>query len=534
MAAKVLDGRYKLIKSLGAGGFGRTFVARDTRRPGSPTCVVKQFKPASTDPGFIREARRLFNTEAETLEKLGKHDQIPQLLAYFEENQQFFLVQEFIEGNPLHDELKIEPSSELKPEGQLEGEVNQEVAPNAASKHSEGKTVKIQDSKSKDTSSKRGRQIGEAEAIANLRDILNVLEFVHAEGVIHRDIKPDNLIRRKQDGKLVLIDFGAVKAMQDGTQLETAPDGQSRFTVTIGTPGYMSSEQCAGRPNFTSDLYSAGMVTIKSLTGFDPIDLPNDPATGEIIWRNHAKITTGLAMVLTRMVKYHYKQRYQNVKEVQQALNAFIVEKETPGAIVHTGTQTSAKGANNATFIPKKQNQSNAGAEWLIGGLLLVVVGLAAVTIPLLNRPKAEPVATTPVNPVTNNNPPAPVKTSIPIPIKPASKPEYKSLLLEEGKESSTSGELQTKQEIIFTFNGKSGQNLKVNLTAAKATMSLLAQDEKPIDANASQVSSWTGTLATDGSYQIKLIASEAGNYQLSALLESATPTTPERSIQIR
>ena len=106
MPAKVLDGRYKLIKQIGAGGFGHTFIARDMRRPGSPPCVVKQLKPASDDPSFIREARRLFNTEAETLEKLGRHDQIPQLLAYFEEDKQFFLVQEFVEGRSLHDELK--------------------------------------------------------------------------------------------------------------------------------------------------------------------------------------------------------------------------------------------------------------------------------------------------------------------------------------------------------------------------------------------------------------------------------------------
>ncbi len=522
MAAKVLDGRYKLIKSLGAGGFGRTFVARDIRRPGSPTCVVKQLKPASSDPGFIREARRLFNTEAETLEKLGKHDQIPQLLAYFEENQQFFLVQELIEGRSLYSELKLE-------EVQSESEASTDTPPAIA------QPVEIQDSKpaaKSPNTPKRGNQISEAQAIANLRDILNVLEFVHAEGVIHRDIKPDNLIRRQQDQKLVLIDFGAVKAMQDGAQLETAADGNSRFTVTIGTPGYMSSEQCAGRPNFTSDLYSTGMVTIKSLTGFDPIDLPTDPATGEIIWRNHVKISNGLAMVLTRMVKYHYKQRYQSVKEVQQALNAFIVEKEAPGAIVQSGSY-SPKGS--PTSIPKRQNQSNAGAEWLIGGLLLAVIGLAAVTIPMLNRPNVpEPIAKTPVNTITTT--PQPLKNSVPIPPKPVtSKPEYKSLLLEDGKESAPSGELQAKQEIIFTFNGKAGQNLKVNLTATKATMSLLGQDEKPIDANASQVSAWAGTLAIDGSYQIRLIASEAGNYQLSALLDSsATPPTPERSIQIR
>jgi serine/threonine protein kinase len=533
MAAKVLDGRYKLIKSLGVGGFGRTFVARDTRRPGSPTCVVKQLKPASTDAGFIREARRLFNTEAETLEKLGKHDQIPQLLAYFEENQQFFLVQEFIEGRSLHSELKSEPEAEavptpkptVPPVEKIENGENPESAADSEPVDSLPipKSIPLP---SKPSTPKRGNQILEAEAIANLRDILNVLEFVHAEGVIHRDIKPDNLIRRKQDQKLVLIDFGAVKAMQDGAQLETNPDGHSRFTVTIGTPGYMSSEQCAGRPNFTSDLYSAGMVTIKSLTGFDPTDLPTDPATGEIIWRNQAKISNGLAMVLTRMVKYHYKQRYQNVKEVQQALNAFIVEKEVPSAIAQVGSKSSPK----SNTISKNQNQANAGAEWIIGGLLLVVIGLAAITFPLLNRPKVvDPVATT--TPLIE-----PIKLLKPVPTKPVAttslKPEYKSLIFEPGKELTESGELQAKQEIIFTFTSKAGATLKTQLTAANAKISIIGQDEKPVDANASQVNAWSGAIATEGSYQIKLVASDVGSYQLTVSLESSE--TSERSIQIR
>jgi serine/threonine protein kinase len=156
MSAKVLDGRYKLIKKLGAGGFGHTYMARDMRRPGSPLCVVKHLKPASTDAEFIREARRLFNTEAEVLEKLGRHDQIPQLLAYFEENQQFFLVQEYIEGTPLNQEWKAEPA----PDQPLSEPLPQ-------------------------------KKITEAEAIALLKDVLGILEFVHAEGVVHRDIKPD-------------------------------------------------------------------------------------------------------------------------------------------------------------------------------------------------------------------------------------------------------------------------------------------------------------------------------------------------------
>ncbi|MDX1976913.1 MAG: serine/threonine-protein kinase [Pseudanabaenaceae cyanobacterium bins.68] len=526
MAAKVLDGRYKLIKALGAGGFGRTFLAKDMRRPGNPTCVVKQLKPASTDPGFIREARRLFNTEAETLEKLGRHDQIPQLLAYFEEDQQFFLVQEYIEGHSLHSELKSEPKAPLGSSDLPTQPPDLPPLPQIP-----------QDQPNSEKTPKRGKQIPEVQAIANLRDILQVLEFVHSEGVIHRDIKPDNLIRRRQDQKLVLIDFGAVKAMQDGAQLETAPDGQSRFTVTIGTPGYMASEQCAGRPNFTSDLYSVGMVMIKSLTGFEPTDLPTDPATGELIWRDQSKISNGLAMVLTRMVRYHYKQRYQSVKEVQQALNAFLIEPEVePQAAIAAKTKASAR--TNSKTVAKSQTQSNAGVEWLIGGMLLIVIALAAFTLWGRNR---EPQQASNdgenllqamrelKNAKNAKTQPAPESPKPDLPETP--KPLYKSLTPSPDNPFKEAGELQPNQPIFFTFPGRTGLRLQANLSAIQAKISVLDQNQQPVDANAKGVSSWSGDLA-ERVYQIELVAPVADAFQLNLTFEDTTQ--PTRTIEIR
>ena len=405
MPAKVLDGRYKLIKQIGAGGFGHTFIARDMRRPGSPPCVVKQLKPASDDPSFIREARRLFNTEAETLEKLGRHDQIPQLLAYFEEDKQFFLVQEFVEGRSLHDELKapLPEVSDLdnEPQDRILAELANIDAP------------------------VRDKQLSEVEVIQVLKDVLDVLEFVHSEGVIHRDIKPDNLIRRKKDRKIVLIDFGAVRAMQDAsTQLTANEKGESRFTVTIGTPGYMPSEQCAGRPTYSSDIYALGMVAIKALTGYGPTDLPTDPATGELVWRDKAQVSNGLAMVLTRMVRYHYTQRYQSIREVNQGISTFAtmteVERQaTTSKIVRTtvlnGTDKLAN-SNVATSyksssttrrtVPTPSASSNAGVLFLFGGLLAVVAVIAAFALPAMMRNNQPAVIV--------NNPAIPVKPIVP------------------------------------------------------------------------------------------------------------------------
>ncbi|MBW4643813.1 MAG: serine/threonine protein kinase [Goleter apudmare HA4340-LM2] len=263
-----LNGRYQILEQIGKGGFGVTFLAKDILRPGSPECVVKQFKPLLSDPKALQHAERLFNNEAIIQENLGKHDQIPRLLAYFEENQEFYLVQEYIKGHDL--------TTELVP----------------------------------------GKKLHEADVIALLIDILEVLKFVHEQNVIHRDIKPSNIIRR-QDGKIVLIDFGAVK--QISTQIVNL-QGQRTVTIAIGTPGYMPNEQTAGEPNFSSDIYALGIIGIQALTGLLPHQFPKDSETREIVWRNQTQVGSKLASVLDKMVCFDCRQRYQSAELVLQAL----------------------------------------------------------------------------------------------------------------------------------------------------------------------------------------------------------------------
>lgn len=526
MAAKVLDGRYKLIKVLGVGGFGRTYVARDMRRPGSPICVVKQLKPASDDPTFIREARRLFNTEAETLEKLGKHDRIPQLLAYFEEENQFFLVQEFIEGQSLYDEMKPpQPETSAEPEDTPKDANNSGSAP------------------------QQDRQLSEPEVLSMLQDTLHVLEFVHAEGVIHRDIKPENLIRRKSDDKLVLIDFGAVKALQEsGSKLETT-NGESRFTVTIGTPGYMPSEQCAGRPNFSSDIYAVGMLAIKALTGFSPTDLPTDADTGELVWRDRTKVSNGMAMVLTRMVRYHYNQRYQSVKEVQQALSAFAITEEQKqrdsagSSAIVKASAASQSGGIAAPRTTKPQPQSNTSSGLLLA-VLLLVVGITAFTVPILLRPQKSSVTTTPIPtigagtpnpqpPTPNPQPPTPQPNPTASPGNTTQSPTFsQGLTLKAGEEKIEEGSLKADLIKSYTFDAKEGQELKTELTSEHITMSVVGPDKENL---ATQTSAWSGKLRFNGTYQIQLKASKdnaESNYKLKVILtEPDAPAT--RTIEI-
>lgn len=267
MLEKTLQGRYKIIKPLGSGGFSSTFIAIDQQQPDCPKCVIKQLEPQLTDPINLQLARRLFKTEAKVLQKLGSHPQIPQLFDYFEEEQEFYLVQEFIDGHDL--------TGELTP----------------------------------------GKQWGEADAICLLQDILETLAFVHQQNVIHRDIKPSNLIRRHSDFRIVLIDFGAVK--QIGTQT-VASSGLAPFTIAIGTPGYLPTEQASGMPKFNSDIYAVGMIAISALTGLSPTrhELPVDPETDEIHWRHLTEVTPELASIIDKMVRYDFRDRYKSVEAV--------------------------------------------------------------------------------------------------------------------------------------------------------------------------------------------------------------------------
>jgi serine/threonine protein kinase, bacterial len=275
MIGKLLDYRYKIIRVLATGGFGETYIAEDTKRPGNPICVVKHLLPASSDLKIFDTAKRLFHSEAETLERLGNHDQIPRLLAYFVENHEFYLVQEFIEGHTLSEELVSEETW------------------------------------------------NESQIIQLLYEVLTVLEFVHQQGVIHRDIKPDNIIRRRGNHKLVLVDFGAVKQLRaSGSYPSQTVLGHSA-TVAIGTPGYMPTEQGQGKPRPNSDIYALGIIAVQALTGIAPMDLQEDHSTGEILWQDLVPVSPQLAAILNKMIRYHFKERYQSASEALQALRAF-------------------------------------------------------------------------------------------------------------------------------------------------------------------------------------------------------------------
>ncbi|MEH2152249.1 tetratricopeptide repeat protein [Nostoc sp.] len=259
MDSHLLDGHYRILKILNDGEKGKTYLVEDVNLPDSQF-IVKQLRPPSSNPQTLTILHRLFASKAATLEKLGqKHDKIQKIIAYFEEDEEFYIVQEFISGNPFSDE--IIPEEALK----------------------------------------------EDQVITFLSEILETLVVVHSYGVIHRDIKPANIIRRESDKKLVLINLGTVN---------------EAITNTVDNLEYMPIEQVNGNLKYNSDIYALGIVAIAALRGLPANEISNlrsqkNRLTGEIVWRNkNLKVNRKLAKIINKMVRFDYRKRYQYATEV--------------------------------------------------------------------------------------------------------------------------------------------------------------------------------------------------------------------------
>lgn len=342
----LLHNRYRIAKALGQGGFGATFLAADESLPGEPSCVIKQLRPAAAAPHVLEMARELFQREAKTLGKIGNHPQVPRLLDYFEDSEQFYLVQEYVSGLTLQQEVR------------------------------------------------RDGPLSEAGVKQFLSEILPVLQYIHSQQVIHRDIKPANLIRREQDRKLVLIDFGAVK-----NQVNTVEAGmpeQTTLTVyAIGTPGFAPPEQMAMRPVYASDLYALGVTCIFLLTGRAPKDLDYNTKTGEMLWQKHIQISNHFADVLKKMLEVSVGHRYQSAEDVLRALDLvpyidslaqglatkpntplspasnhlYSGELQIPGNTSVPGSGTSATSKLAVEIRARRARREQAGLPQTLGGI---------------------------------------------------------------------------------------------------------------------------------------------------------------------
>lgn len=295
----LLRERYRALKPLGRGGFGRTFLAIDEDKPSKPRCAIKQFFPLAQGTSSAQKAAELFNREAVRLDELGKHPHIPELLAHFQQENYQYLVQEFIEGQNLQQELA------------------------------------------------RHGAFSENQILSLLKDLLPVLEFVHSRSVIHRDIKPANIIRRRPvqpsiiytyptlTGELVLVDFGAAKVVE----------GSRETGTVIGSPEFVAPEQIRGQAVFASDLYSLGVTCIYLMTQVSPFDL-FDLNQDVWVWRDFVKvpIDAKLGRILDKMIEPSLSRRYKSVAEILPDL--------LPQPSAGTGTATPAQ---SAPAIPVQQ-----------------------------------------------------------------------------------------------------------------------------------------------------------------------------------
>jgi len=317
----ILSGRYLPVRLLGQGGFGAAFLARDRYTPAMRQCVAKLLQPSVTlTPTQLRIAQNLFEREAAVLEELGnEHPQIPSLLAFFEltvpslqagkDDKFFYLVQEFIDGENLEEELAVK------------------------GKFSEAETVEV------------------------LREILKVLDFVHSRGSIHRDIKPANIMRGK-NGRLYLLDFGAVKQV-------TQTAGSSKVSTGIYSLGYAPPEQMSGQEVYpATDLYALAVTCITLLSGLQPTEL-FDSYRNEWNWHSRVQVSSRLAQVLDRLLLSAPSQRFQSAAEVEAALKS---HSQQPTIVVQPPLTPTQPPVQTLPSIPIQQPSSPVSAP-STGGL---------------------------------------------------------------------------------------------------------------------------------------------------------------------
>lgn len=507
----LLQNRYRVVQLLGQGGFGRTYLAKDQGRF-EEECVIKEFLPVAGSDRFSSKAAQLFQREAETLYQIS-HPQIPQFRATFEENQRLFLVQDHIEGLTYRDILQQRP----------------------------------------------GQAFSETEIRAFLGQILPVLAHIHAKGIIHRDISPDNIILRRSDQRPVLIDFGVVKEVV--TRLQT--DATAVQATTVGKAGYAPSEQLqSGRAYPSSDLYALAVTVIVLLTGKEPYELFDDTSLSWN-WQSHAQVSDSLATVLNKALSYRPSERYQSVSEISRALQqggkshpvaasstapAAATQKPlqapvsqmrtvavgSPVTQASTRLDTAKTGARTTkTQVVTSQQQQGPMDNPLVltamfaGAITLAGFGgWATVNYVLQPEPPEQSEGIQPLPPPeeleTANDPPETPETK---PLDPDTPTNYASdLELAPGDQKTVEGGINQGDTISYRFDGKAGQTFSTSLDGEGVVLSVLDAEGKELR-RGRRVSDWQGELPEDGRYAVQILTTrgtEQGTYKLSLGLATA------------
>jgi serine/threonine protein kinase len=493
----MLQKRYRVTKILGQGGFGRTYLAQDTACF-DELCVLKEFTPNERGRDSLRKARELFKREAEALYAIN-HPQIPRFRANFEEAKRLFLIQEYAEG---------------KTYAKILGE-------------------RIRES----------RTFTEQEAIAFLQNMLPVLENIHAQGIIHRDISPDNIICRESDQLPVLIDFGVVKAGVKNLEAEGEVGEQG---TTVGKAGYAPNEQLqTGEAYANSDLYALAVTTVVMMTGRKPESLI-DKSSMSWKWQQWLPtISPWFAKVLMRMMSYRPAARYQSAKEVAQALRSvaeLVAGGDNPELIAAldatnspgSGTTGNSGPAPNryTTYTPKQRQRSPIlNSPWILAGAGGLVALIPFVLIKMMFSDGPAPPPKPPNPPIVNEKTPTPPVTpgGQAAPATPAA-PQVlagEQVTITPGQPLTRQGTLQVNQVMVYRLAGlQQNQTLAANVNGG-VKMSIVAPNGQPVDFRSTEIVDWNGTLLVAGDYTVKVMLPEsmpAGAYTLTL---NAAPLTP-------
>ena len=536
----ILQNRYHLLSVLGQGGFGRTYLAEDQGRF-NERCALKELIPPETGSYELEKSRELFQREAESLYKLN-HPQVPQFRANFEQDGRLFLVQDYVEGKTYRELL-----NDRKAQTYI-----QSTNPNVGSPEPSAGVF------------------SETEIRQLLLQLLPVLDHIHSKNIIHRDITPDNIIRRSSDGLPVLIDFGVVKelATRIFTSVASAP------ITTVGKVGYAPSEQIqTGRAYASSDLYSLAATAVVLLTGKEPQALFDDNQL-TWNWRRWANVSDALASVLNRMLSYRPGDRYQSATEVMQALQS---PSATPQAPVSppspqrpdpnlsqvatmavgrppeegAGVRTPQRG-NPAIRNPNERTMwDNPVAVLGIGAALALLAGIGswALFSSLRNTEDPQP-SVTPTEPIGDVSPtplvietlpptpvetlsPLPTTTPITIPTTPTTIPTQaptsysQRLSLPVGRTTTKSGNLKSNTTVNYIIQGEQNQRLTATIPDEGVLMTVLGPDGKPLN-RATRVQRWGGRLPYTGKYTIQLRPVQGlpnSDYTLVMSLEGTKPS---------
>ncbi len=271
----IVGDRYQIIQKLGREEAGKTYLAKDLQAKVDARCVVQQLIPNCDHEANWQMIQQHLRQEVAVLERLGDHPQIPQFHNYFEENKQFYLVREYIDGDNLEQEV----------------------------------VRKLFD---------------EADVIYLIQDVLRILDFIHKTNVIHRDVQPIHLIRRKRDNTFVLIDFGAIREIES---TEINLKGERIFPRSLGDGSYIAPEQKAGKYHFNSDIYALARTAIYALTGRSPQELEQT----NLNWQEQCQISPKLEAILVKMMSPVVEQRYGSALEVLYDLRPLLKIRQVVG-----------------------------------------------------------------------------------------------------------------------------------------------------------------------------------------------------------